>query len=191
VVLAAGAGSRFGGGKLLAPWGEGVLLDSALGAALAAPVREVVLVWGVDGCVPAAARALADRSGQSARLRLVYAARAAEGMAESLKAGVAALPADSGGAFVFLGDMPKTSTAVLPDLVRALGAGALAAAPAFKGRRGHPVLLSSALFPRLLALAGDRGAAAVLGDLGSALALVDSPDEGVLFDVDRPQDLTR
>ena len=33
IVLAAGASLRFGGGKLLAPWGEGVLLDGALAAA--------------------------------------------------------------------------------------------------------------------------------------------------------------
>ncbi|HEY9219590.1 MAG TPA: NTP transferase domain-containing protein, partial [Phenylobacterium sp.] len=38
-MLAAGAGSRFGGGKLLTPWAGGVLLDGALAAAFAAPVR--------------------------------------------------------------------------------------------------------------------------------------------------------
>ena len=32
VVLAAGSGSRFGGGKLLAAYGSGVLLEGALAA---------------------------------------------------------------------------------------------------------------------------------------------------------------
>ena len=49
LVLAAGSGSRFGGGKLLAPWNGGVLLDGALPAAFAAPARSVILVTGADG----------------------------------------------------------------------------------------------------------------------------------------------
>jgi molybdenum cofactor cytidylyltransferase len=189
VVLAAGAGARFGGGKLTAPWRGGVLLDAAMAAAFAAPARSVTLVWGADARVPDAARAFAARIGESGRLRLTHAERAAEGMAESLKAGLASLPADCAGAFVFLGDMPRVSPALAPELARALAAGALAAAPTFEGRRGHPVLFSAALFPRLAALAGDRGAAAVLAELGEALALVPSPDDGVLFDVDRREDL--
>jgi CTP:molybdopterin cytidylyltransferase MocA len=48
VVLAAGAGARFGGGKLLAPYMAGVLLDGALAAALAAPACSVTLVTGAD-----------------------------------------------------------------------------------------------------------------------------------------------
>ena len=48
VVLAAGSGSRFGGGKLLASWGAGVLLEGALAAAFAAPVRDVTVVIGAN-----------------------------------------------------------------------------------------------------------------------------------------------
>ena len=74
-------------------------------------------------------------------------------------------------------------------LAQAVLGGAAAAAPQFDGRRGHPVLFTAALYPRLLALSGDRGAASVLQSLGDTLALVDAPDDGVLFDVDRPSDL--
>ncbi|MDR3510098.1 MAG: NTP transferase domain-containing protein [Caulobacteraceae bacterium] len=191
VVLAAGAGARFGGGKLLAPWGEGVLLDAALAAAFAAPARTVAVVWGADGRVPAAALAFAERAGAADRLRLVHAERAAEGLAWSLGAGIASLPAGCAGAFVFLGDMPRVAPGLAGRLAGALAGGALAVAPTFEGRRGHPVLFGRALFPQLLALDGDRGAAAVLAGLGEALALVPSPDAGVLFDVDRPGDLGR
>ena len=53
VVLAAGAAARFGGGKLLAPWRGGLLIEAALDAAFAAPVRSVVLVTGADpGVMP-------------------------------------------------------------------------------------------------------------------------------------------
>jgi molybdenum cofactor cytidylyltransferase len=186
VVLAAGSGSRFGGGKLLAAWGAGVLLEGALAAAFAAPVRSVTVVIGAD----ADAVAVAARS-FDARTVIVHAGDYAEGMGASLRTGIASLPPDTDGAFVFLGDMPRVPTAVLRTMAEAVAAGAEAAAPVFEGRRGNPVLLSRALFPDLLALTGDAGARGVLQGLGERLALVESPDDGVLFDVDRVSDLTR
>lgn len=190
IVLAAGSGSRFGGGKLLAAYGQGVLLDAALAAAFAAPVRRVTLVTGASAqSVAQAARRQAERLGVHDRLTIVHAADHAEGMGASLRAGVAALPADASGVFVFLGDMPRVPRKVLTLLAVALGAGAPAAAPMFKGRRGNPVLMGRSLFPALLELTGDTGARVVLQRLGADLALVEAPDDGVLFDVDRPQDL--
>jgi molybdenum cofactor cytidylyltransferase len=189
IVLAAGSGARFGGGKLTAAWGEGVLLDGALGAAFAAPARAVTVVWGADPAVAEAARAFAARNGMSERLRLAHAADHAEGMAASLRAGIAACAPDAAGAFVFLGDMPRVPVLVLPALAAALAAGAAAAAPVFAGRRGHPVLFSASLFDQLLSLKGDEGARAVLERLGGRLAGVEAPDDGVLFDIDRPEDM--
>jgi molybdenum cofactor cytidylyltransferase len=184
IVLAAGSGSRFGGRKLLAPWGQGVLLDAALAAAFAAPARSVTVVTGSDAeAVAAAARAF------DPRVRIVHAADHAEGMGASLRAGIASLPADAGGALVFLGDMPRVPLRVLAPLAEALAAGAAAAAPIFQGRRGNPVLLGRELFPDLLKLTGDAGARSVLQGLGERLALVEAPDDGVLFDVDERGDL--
>ena len=186
VVLAAGSGSRFGGGKLTTAWGPGVLLEGALAAAFAAPVRSVTVVIGAEAeAVSAATRAFDPRA------LIVHAADHAEGMGASLRAGIASLPEDAAGVFVFLGDMPRAPHAVLRPMAEAVWAGALAAAPVFGYRRGNPVLLSRALFPRLLALTGDAGARGVLQDLGDRLVLIDSPDDGVLYDVDVPEDLIR
>jgi molybdenum cofactor cytidylyltransferase len=184
VVLAAGLATRFGGGKLLAPYDGGVLLGGALRAAFAAPVRSVTLVTGAD-----AARVAAAAQAFDGRIRIVHAADFAEGLAASLRAGVAGLPPDSAGVFVFLGDMPRVPTAVLAPLAAALSAGAPAAAPVFEGRRGNPVLIGRPLFPELLRLTGDEGARRVLQGLGDRLALVEAPDDGVLFDVDEPHQL--
>jgi molybdenum cofactor cytidylyltransferase len=186
VVLAAGSGTRFGGGKLLAAWGAGVLLEGALAAAFAAPARSVTVVIGADAeAVAAAARAFDPRT------LVVHAPDYAEGMAASLRAGIASLPPDAEGAFVFLGDMPRVPAAVLQSLAQAVAAGAQAAAPVFKGRRGNPVLIGRAIFPQLLALTGDAGARGVLQGLGDRLALIESPDDGVLFDVDQVGDLNK
>ena len=186
IVLAAGAGSRFGGGKLTAAWDAGVLLEGALAAAYAAPVRSVTVVIGSDAeAVAAAARSFDPRT------LIVHAAEHAEGMGASLRAGIASLPLDADGVFIFLGDMPRVPAQVLPRMAQALRDGALAAAPVWQGRRGNPVLIDRTLFPQLLALTGDAGARGVLQGLGDRLALVESPDDGVLFDVDTPQDLNR
>lgn len=187
VVLAAGAGSRFGGGKLLAPHAGGVLLDGALAAAFAAPVTKVIVVTGADGeAVAAAVRASPAVDG---RLTLVHAADHAEGMGASLRRAAAELSPACAGVFVFLGDMPRVPHAVFAPLVEAVRAGAPAAAPVFEGRRGHPALIGAALSPQLLTLTGDAGARAILKNLGDRLALVEAPDDGVLFDVDERGDL--
>jgi molybdenum cofactor cytidylyltransferase len=181
IVLAAGFGSRFGGGKLMASWRGGVLLDGALGAAFAAPVAAVHVVVGADLAAAAHAR---NRGAV-----IVEARDYALGLSASLKAGIAALPPDAAGALIFLGDMPLTPRAVLAPLVEALLAGAPAAVPVFEGRIGNPAALSASLFPKVLTLEGDRGARALIEGLGEALVKVQAPDAGVLYDVDRPEDL--
>ena len=191
VVLAGGAGARFGGGKLTHPWRDGALIDGALAAAFAAPVRTVTVVTGADSGVEAAARAFAERIGDASRLRIVHCEDHAEGMGATLRTGIASLPPDAAGAYVFLGDMPAIPRSILPALAAALGAGVPAAAPRHDGQRGHPVLFSAALFPQLRTLTGDQGARDVLRALGDGLVLVDTDDPGVLFDVDRPDQLER
>lgn len=186
VVLAAGSGSRFGGGKLLADYQGAPLLHAALAAASAAPVDWVTLVTGADAeLVGTCARAF------DPQVRVVHAADHAEGMAASLRTGIASLDPGVAGAFIFLGDMPRVPRAVLAPLREALQAGAPAAAPVFGGRRGNPVVLGQALFGEVASLRGDVGARSILQGLGAKLALVEAPDDGVLFDVDWPSDLSK
>lgn len=192
IVLAGGAGSRFGGGKLLAPWREGLLIEAALDAAFAAPVRSVILVTGADEGVMPVALEYALREGEAARLEIVHARNHTEGMSATLKAGLAALPPDCAGVFVFLGDMPTIPLAVPPALARALNGGIVAAVPTFEGRRGHPVLFGAPLFPALAQLSGDEGGRSVLLGLEpDRLARVGTPFPGVLFDVDVREDLAK
>lgn len=186
IVLAAGSGRRFGGGKLTAPYGEGPLLDGALAAAFAAPARSVTVVWGADEGVLEAASRFADRTGQTERLHLVRNLHHDEGMGASLRTGIASLAPDAAGAFVFLGDMPRIPHGIAPKLAEALAAGARAAAPIHGAQRGHPALFSAELFPALLSLAGDRGAGWLLGAMTRGLTLIPTDDDGVLFDVDEP-----
>jgi molybdenum cofactor cytidylyltransferase len=184
VVLAAGSATRFGGRKLLADWNGAPLLHAALDIARAAPVDSLTVITGADAVEVAACVQAFDAS-----IRQVHAAGFAEGMAASLRAGIASLPKDARGAFVFLGDMPRVPASTLRPMSEAVRLGAAAAAPVFQGRRGNPVVLGRGLFPAVAVLEGDSGARSLLQTLGARLALIESPDDGVLFDVDRPEDL--
>lgn len=184
VVLAAGSATRFGGRKLLADWNGAPLLHAALAAARAAPVDGIIVVTGADAAEIEASVVAFD----PAIVRL-HAADHAEGMAASLRAGVSALPTGTEAVFVFLGDMPRVPRAVLAPLAAAVRSGAPAAAPMFQGRRGNPVILAREVFGAVAALTGDTGARALLADLGERLVLIETLDDGVLFDVDIPDDL--
>jgi molybdenum cofactor cytidylyltransferase len=189
IVLAAGAGRRFGGRKLTALFEGRPLIAGALDAAFAAPVRSVILATDGDPLLAEIAQDHARIVGRPSDLRIIVVAEAAEGMGASLAAAAAALPADIDGAFVFLGDMPRIPAGLAVSLAEALGGNVDLAAPRWSGRRGHPVLFGRGHFAALKALRGDIGAQNLLAEAGSRLVLVDSPDAGVLFDVDRPEDL--
>jgi molybdenum cofactor cytidylyltransferase len=122
-------------------------------------------------------------------IRLVHAPDHAEGMAASLRTGIASLGPQVDAAFVFLGDMPRIPHAVLAPLADAVAAGAPAAAPVFQGRRGNPVVLNRALFAEVAQLKGDVGARPILQQLGEAVTLVETDVDGELFDVDERGDL--
>lgn len=152
VVLAAGAGRRFGGVKQLARVGERTLLEHAL--ALAAPY-DPLLVLGAHADEIAAATALDG-------VQVVRCADWAEGQAASLRAGVAAL-GDGDAALVLLGDQPGLTPAVVTGTVERRDAARCdAVRPTFDGRPGHPVLLERSLLDRVPGLRGDVGARELL-----------------------------
>jgi molybdenum cofactor cytidylyltransferase len=181
IVLAAGSATRFGGGKLTAPFAGRTLIEVAVDTALTAPVRAVTVVVGADARV---AEVLAGRP-----VRIVEAPDHTLGLAHSLCAGIASLPADAEGVFIFLGDMPRIPPTILPRLAAALAGDVQAVTPLCGGRRGHPVLFRRDLFETLRALEGDTGAGGLLGGLGERLMLIPTEDDGVLRDVDSPDQL--
>lgn len=191
IVLAAGAGARFGGAKLLAPLNGAPLVAGALLTALLSPARRVFVAVGADPALHKAIKGTAERLVASERLVLVEVDNPAEGMGGSLRAAARALPDDTSGAFVFLGDMPSIDPGTPARLVRALDGPRRVVAPTYLGRRGHPVLFGADWLPALRALSGDEGARALLESAGAQLARIPVEDPGIHLDVDRPEDLAR
>ncbi len=184
IVLAAGAGTRFGGGKLSAPWRDGVLLDSALLAAFEAPALRVIVVTGSDPGVAGIAQAFATRRGDASRLALVAAQGWAQGLSASLRAGLAEVSPDCDGAFVFLGDMPAIPPGLTQRMAEAFGPGVAAVAPVLDGTPGHPTLIGRALFAEVMRLEGDQGARALMEAQGPRFVRLPVQAAGVLLDVD-------
>ncbi|MBK8595366.1 MAG: nucleotidyltransferase family protein [Holophagales bacterium] len=181
VLLAAGAGSRFGGGKLLARLPDG----TPLGVRAARTLRS-----GVDGSVAVvrpsdqALAALLEAEG----LDVARFPGADDGMGASLAFGVSAVP-DADGWIVALADMPFVRPETVETVAGMLRGGALIAAPCHQGRRGHPVGFSRALFPELIRLGGDHGARALLDRYAGQVELFESGDPGIFLDIDTLRDL--
>lgn len=177
IVLAAGAGRRMGGPKALLEVGGETLLRRAVRVALEAgctPVLAVVGAW--DPC-------LADLEA-----RTVPNPGASDGMASSIRAGVAALPEEAEAALLLAVDQPAVDAALLRRLADLHRREPIRpAACAYAGTLGIPAILPRRLFPELLALRGDRGAKPLL--LREGAAALPFP-EGAR-DLDRPEDLLR
>lgn len=119
--------------------------------------------------------------------RLVEATDWREGLAASIRAGIAALPDDGLGAFLFLGDMPLVPHGLCGELARLARQSGYAARPRVAGKPGHPVCFVASALPDLMALSGDRGAGDVLR--GRPVAYLDTQDGGALLDIDDPEGL--
>ncbi len=115
----------------------------------------------------------------------------AEGLASSVKSGIAAVPADADGAVVCLGDMPLISAHLIDRLIEAFApdSGNLIAVPVSDGRRGNPVLWSRRFFAELMTLDGDIGARHLISRHGEAVAEVPVEGFGAFLDIDTPQAL--
>jgi len=182
VVLAAGAARRLGRLKQLLPWGGQTMLEHVVDTVLASAVDEVVVVLGCQAAV--VQQALASRP-----VRGVVNAAWEEGLATSLRAGLAAVSPQAEAALFVLGDQPRlTSQTINRLLAHYRTTRCPIVVPVYLGRRGNPVLFARSLFPELLALQGDVGGRVLLEKQRADVAEVDVGSEEIFVDVDTLQD---
>ena len=176
LLLAAGAGERFGGPKALARDGDGTswLLRSVQSLRACA---EIVVVLGAQ-----ADRAAALLPMSVSRIR---ADDWEEGMGASLRAGLAALVmTDLDAALVLLVDLPDVDARVVGRLLDAATGRDVLARAAYDGVPGHPVLIGRDHWAGVVATAtGDRGARDYLA--AHDTVLVECGDLATGVDVDR------
>jgi molybdenum cofactor cytidylyltransferase len=185
IVLAAGRSSRMGGpNKLLEDIAGRPLVRIVADAVLGSRARPVIVVTGHQ-------RERVEAALAGLPVQFVHNPHFADGLGTSLKAGIAALPAETDGAIVCLGDMPQVDAVLIDRLIGAFDPdkGALVVVPTIEGKRGNPVVWSRRFFPDLMAVEGDVGARHLIGRYAEAVTEVPLTGNAALTDVDTPEAL--
>ncbi len=185
IILAAGRSTRMGGpNKLLAELEGKKLVRIATEQALASKASEVIVVTGHQA-------ELVEQALEGLKVKFVRNPDFAGGLASSVKAGIAAVPANADGAIICLGDMPLIDAKLIDRLIESFAPdrGNLIVVPVADGRRGNPVLWSRRFFAELMTLDGDIGARHLIAKHGEAVAEVPVEGDGAFLDIDTPQAL--
>jgi molybdenum cofactor cytidylyltransferase len=124
-------------------------------------------------------------------VRYVHASDYAEGLAASLKSGIAAVPPEAAAAIVCLGDMPLVTGRMIDRLLEAYDPehGRLIVMPTFRGKQGNPMIWDRRFFPEIMEISGDSGARFLVGRHTDVLAAVEMGDDAVVHDFDTPESL--
>jgi len=181
LILAAGESSRMGQDKALLTYGGRTFLETIVATLHEAGMERVVVVLGhhaeqIQGAV--------TLEGAEIVINHDYA----RGQTSSLQAGLRALErADLEAVALCLVDHPLVSADTVRRLVVSFRqSGAPVVIPTFRNQRGHPAVISRALFEDLLRLSPDEGANTVIRKHHDAAKSVEVSDEGILIDVDNP-----
>ena len=180
LVLAAGRGARFGGGKLLARLDGRPVLQHVLDLAHAEGLEPVVVVLGAD----------ADELTRACRWRnedIVVNPSPDDGLSSSVRLGLVGLTDTSAErALVLLGDQPWLLPGQLEPLLGASSDRPLVV-PRYHGVPGAPVLVDRSAWPLAAELRGDRGFSQLFATHPEHVAYIDVP--GTNPDIDTPSDL--
>lgn len=182
LLFAAGSSSRMGGRDKLTRTVDGV------------PLLRRVASRAVGTGLPVLALLPPDRPERAAALdglalRRVPVPDAALGMAQSIRAGLGALPPDTPGALMLMADMPDITGGDLrrlADRFIELGGETVVRAATRDGTPGSPNVVPRALFPALMRLSGDTGGRDVLRTVPQDHVALDG--RRAVTDLDTPAD---
>ena len=182
IILAAGTASRMGYCKQLLLWHKRPLVRIAAQAALDSPIDEVILVTGHKADEVSAAV-------NDLPIKVVFNPDFNTGQGSSLAAGIKAASEKAAAFTILLADQPLLGAPVISKLIdvyRLLLP--LVLRPSYRGRPGHPVIISAKLRPELESLGGYKGARSLLAGLGDRVLDFEVDEPGVVFDIDTLDD---
>ena len=186
VILSAGASSRMGRPKALLPYREGTFLEHLIEVTRHPRIGVTRVVLGAG----------ADLIRNSAKLDPSIVALNPEwekGQLSSICVGVRSLEGiETDGMILCPVDHPLVSASLVGALVdRFYETGKRIVLPAYKGRRGHPVIFSKELYAELLAAPEDKGARAVVWTHAGDVVEVPTEEEGIVLNLNDPDTLKR
>jgi molybdenum cofactor cytidylyltransferase len=172
--------------KMTLPWGQSTIIEHSVRTALVVCTR-VVLVVGYR------AEQLIDIFGEWPQVEVVRNERYESGMFSSVQR--AAQAAGEHAFFLALADMPGVSAAVYERLLEwsmkltpvfSPSRSAYAVIPKFRGKKGHPLLLSSQMRDKILQTDAGKTLRDVLAEVPTMVVPVQQ--QAVLQDIDTPAD---
>ena len=181
VVLAAGAGRRFGGDKMLASI-DGEPMIRVVATAYAELCGRATVVVAPD---PRLIEALSGLG-----VDIVVNERPDEGIASSIVGAIDACAAHPA-VMIALGDEPRVDRKLVTKVMQLWHeTRAPIVVPKYNGETGHPVLFDEAVYPDLRGLKGDRGARGLIDLYGDRVLSVEV-DGSRPLDIDTVADLGR
>lgn len=93
---------------------------------------------------------------------------------------------------LFLIDHPLISSALVDELIETFySSGKQIVLPVYEGRRGHPVLFSSALYEELMEAPLETGARSVVWAHADQVQIVQTNEEGCVLNLNDPDTLQK
>lgn len=185
IVLAAGASRRLGRPKQLLEIEGETLLGRAIRMACEAGADPVLVVLGAGMETISKSVPLDDAI-------VVLNCEWEEGIASSIRAGMQLAEScapDATAVLLMTCDQPRLSSSHLRTLIERFreSGGSAIVASIYGGVRGTPAVLPRGVFPRLLALEGDKGARGILAD--PQLFVIEVLFQRGEIDIDTPADM--
>jgi molybdenum cofactor cytidylyltransferase len=180
VILSGGASSRMGSPKALLPYQGRPFLEHLLDITRhpSIGVRRVVLGAHAEP-IAKAVHLSADE--------IVINEDWNAGQLSSIHAALRSLPEGTEGMLLCLIDHPLVSAALVQELMeRFLATRKLIVVPVYEGRRGHPVIFSSALYGELLRAPLGIGARAVVWAHAADVEELRTNEEGCILNLNDP-----
>lgn len=186
VILSAGASSRMGRPKALLPYREGTFLEHLMEVTRHPRVGVTRVVLGAGAEV---IRSLGKLDPASVVLNLAWE----QGQLSSIWASLQSLEGiETDGILLCPVDHPLVSATLVSELIEQFyQQEKTIVLPTYKGRRGHPVIFSSALYAELLAAPADKGARSVVWAHAGDVLEVPTDEEGVVLNLNDPDMLKR
>jgi molybdenum cofactor cytidylyltransferase len=181
MILSAGASRRMGRPKALLPYREGTFLEHLIQVTRHPRIGITRVVLGAG----------ADEIRNIAKLDpavVVINQQWERGQLSSLQQGLRSLKDIATDGIVLCPvDHPLVSAVLVSELIEQFYQNnSLIAVPTYQGKRGHPVIFSSALYSELLDAPADKGARAVVWAHADSVLEVPTDEQGAVLNLNDP-----
>jgi molybdenum cofactor cytidylyltransferase len=185
VILSGGASRRMGSPKALLSYQGRPFLEHLLDVARHPKIGVRRVVLGADAEPIAKEVSLAPDE-------IVINEDWEKGQLSSIQSALRSLPTQSDGMILFLIDHPLISSVLVDELIETFYSSHKSIVlPVYEGRRGHPVIFSSALYQELMEAPLETGARSVVWAQSGNVQVVQTNEEGCVLNLNDPGTLLK